>query len=120
MLKKFYKIKQISSHNFFLYLNIFPLIFATAVSLTIPFLFKFLPQKLPLFYSLQWGEKQLATHAQLFIIPAGIILITLLNILISLNLHSSQNFFKIILFCGSLVSTIILTIAFIKTVTIFI
>ena len=36
----------------------------------------FLPPKLPLFYSLPWGEKQLAQNQQLLIIPASIAIIS--------------------------------------------
>lgn len=82
--------------------------------------FRFLPPKLPLFYSLPWGDTQLTTHQQFFIIPASITLITLLNLIISWQLHLSQSFFKKVLLLSSLVTTLILTITFIKIVLIFI
>lgn len=81
---------------------------------------KFLPPRLPLFYSLAWGDKQLATHEQFLIIPAIISLITLTNILISWHLHPAQSFFKKILLLQSLTVSLILTITFSKIVLSFI
>ncbi len=81
---------------------------------------KILPPKLPLFYSLSWGEKQLANHQQLLIIPASITLVTLFNLIISWQLHPQQVFFKKILLISTLLVTLILTITFFKIVLIFI
>lgn len=97
-----------------------PIIVSIVLSLIILLFFKFLPPKLPLFYSLPWGEKQLVEHQQFFIIPGILILITLLNFIISWNLHVSQIFFKKILIMSIFVSTIILVITFIKIILIFI
>lgn len=93
---------------------------ALIFAIFILFFFRFLPSKLPLFYSLPWGDKQLATHPQFLIISATLILITILNLLISLNLHSAQSFFKKILIAAIFLSTLILTITFIKIVVIFV
>jgi hypothetical protein len=87
---------------------------------TILFLSKTLPSKIPLFYSLSWGEKQLANHQQLLIIPGSIILITLFNLIISWQLHSQQTFLKKILLISALLVSLILTISFVKIVFIFI
>lgn len=81
---------------------------------------KFLPQRLPLFYSLPWGDGQLATGHQLLIIPGIISLVTLLNLSFSWQLHPSQMFFKKILLFSSLIISIILIITFIKIILIFI
>lgn len=78
--------------------------------------FKSLPPKLPLFYSLPWGDVQLATQEQFLIIPVSISAVAILNLLIAGQLHSSQAFFKKALLTSSLVVTLIFIITFIKIV----
>lgn len=106
--------------NKYLWLNSAFTVVALLVSITILLLFKWLPPNLPLFYSLQWGDKQLGNHQQFFIIPALIILITLINYIISWQLHQSQLFFKKMLLTFSMIATLILTITFVKIILIFI
>lgn len=83
-------------------------------------LFKFLPPKLPLFYSLPWGEKQLAGKEQLLIIPASIALVALGNLIFSWQLHASQLLFKKILFFSSLLISLLLVVTFFRIILIFI
>lgn len=90
------------------------------MTLFIVIAFRFLPPKLPLFYSLPWGEKQLAGKFQLLIIPAIIISVAFFNLIISRQLHPSQVFFKKILLLSSVLISLILTITFLKIVFIFI
>lgn len=97
-----------------------PLGVALVFSLFILIFFKSLPPKLPLFYSLPWGEGQLAIHLQFFTIPTILILITLLNFAILWYLHPSQVFFKKVLAVASLLITLIFTVTFAKIVYIFI
>ena len=97
-----------------------PILIALLISLFIAFSTKFLPPKLPLFYSLPWGEQQLAQNQQLLIIPAIMALIALCNLLISWQLHPQQTFFKKILLFSSILVSLILTITFLKIVLIFI
>ena len=78
-----------------------------------------LPPRLPLFYSLAWGEEQLATLQQFLIIPSLIIVISLINLMISWQLHQSQYFFKFILSFTSLLCVLILIISAVKIVYIF-
>lgn len=101
-------------------IHLIPLILALFISLTIIFLQKVLPANLPLFYSLPWGQGQLATKQQILIIPATISLITLLNLAISWQLHPKQLFFKKALSLSSIITSLILTITFIKIILIFI
>lgn len=103
-----------------IWVNLFLLFLSLLLSLIILSLFKFLPLQLPLFYSLPWGEEQLATHQQFLIVPSVITLITLLNLSFSWQLHPSQIFFKKILLFSSLVISLILIITFIKIVLIFV
>lgn len=97
-----------------------PLLLSSLITLFIAIYTRFLPSKLPLFYSLPWGEKQLASNLQLLIIPASITLVTLSNLIISWQLHSSQSFFKNILLFSSLLVSLILIITFFKIILIFI
>ena len=86
------------------------------IALTNFFVLKFFPATLPLFYSLPWGQAQLATHTQFLIIPASISAITILNLIISWQLHQSQSFFKKILLLSSIVVSLIFTITFVKII----
>lgn len=97
-----------------------PLTLSVTMILIIVIILPKLPARLPLFYSLAWGEKQLATHQQFLIIPASIILITLLNLVISWQLHPSQSFFKKVLLLTSVATSLILTITFFKIIFIFV
>lgn len=103
-----------------LWIGLCLLILSLSIALIIIAVLKNLPPRLPLFYSLPWGDGQLATHQQLLIIPASIALITLLNLVLSWQLHPSQSFFKKVLIFSSIVVSLILTIAFIKIVLNFI
>lgn len=96
-----------------------PLILSAILILIILILLPTLPARLPLFYSLAWGEGQLGTHQQFLIIPAGIILIAILNFTISSQLHPAQVFFKRILYIASFVCSLILTITFTKIILMF-
>ena len=78
-----------------------------------------LPNRLPLFYSLAWGEQQLASLQQFFIIPAIITIISLINLVIAWQLHPSQLFFKKILIYSSLVTDAVLFITFLRIILIF-
>ena len=102
------------------WINAIPLLSSLFITLFVAISSKFLPPKLPLFYSLAWGDNQLANHQQLLIIPALISLIALLNLIISWQLHDSQRFFKRILIFLSLLISLILTITFFKIILIFI
>ncbi|MDO8573622.1 MAG: hypothetical protein Q7R77_02630 [Candidatus Daviesbacteria bacterium] len=100
--------------KFTFWLKFAPLITSAILIVVVLLLFRFLPVKLPLFYSLPWGEGQLATQKEFLIIPGVMILITLLNFVVSSQLHFSQKFFKDILYIASLSVTLILLITFIK------
>lgn len=96
------------------------LILSLVMTAVIMILFKFLPPKLPLFYSIAWGNGQLATQKQFLIIPASISLITILNLVISRQLHPSQSFFKKVLLISSIVASVILITTFIKIILMFV
>ena len=80
----------------------------------------FLPNQLPLFYSLPWGEKQLIEKSQFIILPSVIILVLLTNLLISWHLHRSQTLIKRILSISSVIIGLLILITGIKIIYIFI
>lgn len=73
-----------------------------------------LPFKMPLFYSLSWGEEQLATKTQFFIIPALTLCITLINLMLSWHLKNNKVLLIRILIFSSLAATGILLINLLK------
>lgn len=79
----------------------------------------YLPSTLPLFYSLPWGEKQLAQHQQFIVIPGIIIIVTLLNLIISWHLHPTQKIIKRVLSSASLLITTLLLFTFLKIIFLF-
>lgn len=107
---------KLTSAKLHLWLIIPPLVLSLVITLAIITILRFLPPQLPLLYSASWGDKQLVTHQQFLIIPASIILITLLNLIISWQLHHQQSFFKKVLLLSPLVISLILTVTFIKII----
>lgn len=108
------------SYNLNLWINLTPFFISLFITLFILIFGRILSPKLPIFYSLPWGESQLGTYQQLLIIPSIIILITLLNLIFSWQLHNSQIFFKRILLFSSILVSLILTITFLKIILVFI
>lgn len=82
--------------------------------------FRELPPKMPLFYSLHWGEGQLAPTFNLFLIPFLTALFLLINAALSLFVFAADLFWKRILSFTSLVLGMLTTYWIYKTVTIFI
>lgn len=79
-----------------------------------------LPPQLPLFYSLPWGQDQLATLAQFVVLPAIIILVSLTNLFITWQLHSSQLVLKRILYTSSITTALLILITTLKILFIFV
>lgn len=79
-----------------------------------------LPNQIPLFYSLPWGQSQLVDLPQLIILPAMIVIILLLNIIISWYLHPSQYIIKRMLATSSVISSSLITITAFKILFTFI
>lgn len=118
--KEFSQGKSASDNKFYLQISSMPVSVSVILTIGILFFIGNLPAKMPLFYSLPWGTDQLASHFQFLILPAVIVLITLINLSLSWYLHQSQTFLKQALLYTSLVVTLILLVTFIKIVTIFI
>lgn len=79
-----------------------------------------LPLKMPLFYSLPWGEQQLASLPQFLIIPLVAASLSLINLLIIWHLGKDEALLKKILLVTSLVICVSLILATVKIVLIFI
>ena len=97
-----------------------PLVLACLMVAAILIIFPHLPERLPLYYSLMWGEGQLASHSQFYLLPGLIATLTLLNLTLAKQLHQSQKLFKDILLFSTLLLSLILSFAFLKIVFIFI
>src|SRR3989344_3430214 len=69
------------------------------IFILIPFLLLYssLPEKLPLFYSLPWGDFQLVQKDQFLILPAVLLSISLTNLILIWQLHPTQIILKKIL-----------------------
>jgi hypothetical protein len=79
-----------------------------------------LPPQLPLYYSLPWGEKQLVSISEFVVLPGSIVLISLVNLFISAQLHSSQLVIKRTLSVASLSIALILLVTALKIIYTFI
>lgn len=108
------------SKNLFFLAGLIPIILSLLLTIFILIFFRFMPPKLPLFYSLPWGDVQLANHQQFLIIPASIVLVNLINLIIFWQLHASQSFFKKMLISASLIVSAIFLITFVKIYTLFV
>lgn len=79
-----------------------------------------LPEEIPLFYSLPWGDEQLINNSQFIILPAIVLLACLTNLFISWQLHPSQKILKRILALSTTILALLLLITTIRIVNIFI
>lgn len=79
-----------------------------------------LPDTLPLFYSVPWGENQLATKQQFLLLPIAMTLICLVNALIASQLHSVQYLLKRMLMFSLVIIDLIIVITALKILLIFI
>lgn len=106
----------VTSQKLTFWISLIPFILSLILGVAILLGMQSLPPKLPLFYSLPWGDNQLAYHQEFLLIPASIIVATLLNSVISSQLHPSQSFFKKILLFSPLVISFLLTVTFIRII----
>ncbi len=104
--------------------TIIPLIFSVIITLTsagyFVYYYPLLPLRLPLLYSLSWGQSQLVSKQQFFILPTLSILITIVNLFISSQIHSSRFVIKRILTGSLIVLNLILFISAVRIILIFI
>ncbi|HAP37738.1 hypothetical protein A2574_00530 [Candidatus Shapirobacteria bacterium RIFOXYD1_FULL_38_32] len=69
--------------------------------------FNDLPPQVPLFYSLPWGEPQLAPASQLFFLPTFSIVFSLINNLLAATIFSKTTLLSKLLVVSSLVISIL-------------
>ncbi len=103
--------KKSDKYNFFSIIITILILFIIVILFTI--YLPSLPSKIPMFYSLSWGEPQLVNLSQFFILPLILILITMLNLIISWQLHSSQLILK------RIINLVTILVAFLVLVTSF-
>jgi len=78
--------------------------------------FNYLPQQVPLYYSLPWGEGQLAATASLFLLPTFSIIVLLLNNLIATFFFKTIPLFSRLLTIFSLVFSLLSIISLIRII----
>lgn len=108
-----------SQDRYYLASGIFTLISVIIILFLYLFSVNVLPTRLPLFYSLPWGQSELTNKSSLLILPAIIITVALTNMLLAWQLHSSQYVLKRILLMSTILIDLIILIAAIKIVFIF-
>lgn len=82
--------------------------------------YQLLPDQLPLFYSQLWGEQQLASKQQFLILPASLLVITLINSFLAWQLHPAQKVLKRILLIAVVVLAILTLITGLKIIFLFV
>jgi hypothetical protein len=106
--------------TFFLYPIIFSLITLILLLASYFIASPYLPSKIPLLYSLTWGQAQLVTKSQFMILPALVVLLTLINCILAWQLHPSQIVLKRILMVSLVLINSIFLIGGIKILTLFV
>lgn len=109
-----------SSDKFFLISILITIISISTIVSVFLFFYNRMPDRLPLFYSLPWGENQLATKQQFLLLPIMLALICLINSLIASQLHSAQYLLKRMLMLSLIIIDLILVITALKIIWIFI
>jgi hypothetical protein len=79
--------------------------------------FNDLPKQVPLYYSLPWGEGQLASAASLFLLPTFSIMILLLNNLIATFFLKTIPLFSHLLTIFSLIFSFLATISLTRIIS---
>lgn len=75
-----------------------------------------LPPKIPLYYSLPWGESRLASFTSLFLLPLYSIIILFINSFLAMIYSKKIKVISQLLMLFSLIFTIFATIALFKSV----
>lgn len=82
-------------------------------------LYNHLPTKLPLFYSLPWGQKQLISKQGFLFLPATLVMLAVVNTLITFQLHTAQQVLKKVLLFSIVFVNLIVLITALKILLIF-
>ena len=81
------------------------ILIAAQLGLVLTF-FSQLPTKVPLFYSLPWGQDQLANGQMLFLLPGICLAVLLINTIFSIVFIKSENFLSLCLNWSSVLVSI--------------
>lgn len=108
-----------SSDNYFLIPLSISLFTVLLIIILIWIFFQSLPPKLPLFYSLSWGDNQLVSKQQLFLLPIVLSVIILINTFIVSQLHPLQKVLKRLLMLSLIFIDLIILTTFLKILSIF-
>ena len=75
-----------------------------------------LPSQVPLYYSLPWGETQLASASALFLLPTFSLVILLINNLFSISLATTNTLLSRLLIFASLAVSFFFLVTLVKIV----
>ena len=75
-----------------------------------------LPSQVPLYYSLPWGETQLASASALFLLPTFSLVILLINNLFSISLAATNTLLSRLLIFASLAVSFFFLVTLVKIV----
>lgn len=100
------------NHLFFRW-NLVLIIFQITI---LSFKFSGLPQQVPLYYSLPWGEDQLTSITSLFLLPTFSIVVLLINNLIANFFFKHIPLFSRLLVIFSLIFSLLATISLIRII----
>lgn len=109
-----------SPDKFFLIPILITIIVVISITLLFLVFYSRLPDRLPLFYSLPWGEAELAAKQQFFLLPIILALICLINSFIASQLHVAQVVLKKILVLSLILIDVIILVTAVKIIWIFI
>jgi uncharacterized membrane protein len=105
----------------YLYLPVLSSVITSVIILAIFFFYYAqLPARLPLYYSLSWGEAQMVSKLQFILLPISSIVIAVINLTVAYQLHSSQYILKRTLSLNLLLVNLLLLITSLKILSIFI
>jgi hypothetical protein len=105
--------QQKSNHKIF----IWNIIFIAFQLLFLIFRFNALPDQLPLYYSLPWGESQFASTVSLFLLPTFSIVFLLINHLLATFFVHNIKIFSRLLILTSFIFSLFSSITIFKIIT---
>lgn len=80
------------------------------------FKFNDLPVSVPLYYSLPWGEAQLAPASTLFLLPAFSLIVGLINSILAVSFSESNPLFSHLLTTFSLIFSVLMFFALFRII----
>lgn len=99
--------------------NLFTVVTSLLILTIFAIYYRELPPKLPLFYSLPWGQDQLVNKPSFLLLPALPILNSLINLFIFTQLHPQQIVLRRILLLNIVLINIVVLVTALKIIFIF-